>query len=372
MPATAASTFYSRTKKRVVLRVRQGNARMRRAVVPLMITAVAAGLAYWASQMLLGHHYPFFSPVAVWACLGFTHDRSVRRVIEMGLGVTLGVALGEAFSLWVGAGPLQITAIVFCAVMFARFLDSGTLFSSQAAVQGIVMVGLPAAALSTSATGGMSRWTDALMGVAVAIIVAALTPIDPRRNLRATARAATVQLARTLELIAVALRSGNAADGAFAVSRGRASQGVIEDFQSEAHAAIETAQIAASARKYRPELASLNRTMVLVDRAIRSVRVVARRSSTTPVTARSAYVADLLDELAVASLELGSAIALGQDPKLARTLLTEIAQKVSPGPVGQEYWHAQALILVLRSAVVDLAEAAGMSEEEARDCLVEL
>ncbi|XBH20820.1 FUSC family protein [Jonesiaceae bacterium BS-20] len=372
MPQRRITTVVERTRKRIRIRNRQGFARMRRAFVPLLIASVAAGISFWAAGLVLGHEFPFFAPVAVWACLGYTHERSVRRVAEMGIGVSLGVALGETFAIWVGAGPWQIGFVLFCAVMMARYIDSGALLASQAAVQGIVMVGLPAAALGSQFEGGFSRWTDALVGAVVATIVAAVTPIDPRHNLRATAQAATVQLARTLELTAAALRSGNPEDSSFAVNRGRASQGVIDDFQSEIDAAIETAQIAASARKYRSELASLNRTMVLVDRAIRSVRVVARRASSTPVTARSAFVADLLDEFALASLELGNALLLGQDPKVARELLRSVAARTSPGPIGEEYWHAQALILVLRSAVVDLAEAAGMEAQDARDALAEM
>lgn len=372
MPQFKASSVLTRTAKRVRLRTRQGVARMRRAFLPLIITSLAAGLAYWASQQFLGHAYPFFAPVAVWACLGFTHDRSMRRVIEMGIGVSVGVALGEGFAVWVGAGPIQTAMVVFCAVMMARFLDSGALLASQAAVQGIVMVGLPAAVIGGTFEGGFSRWTDALLGAGVAIVVAALTPIDPRNNLRATAQAATVQLARTLELTAVALRSGTSQDFDLAMSRGRASQGVFEDFQAEADAALATAQIAASARKYRIELVSLNRSMVLIDRAVRSVRVVARRAGTTPVTARSAFVADLLDELAAAAIELGDSIAVGRDPIRAREMLREVAIQANPGPVGEEYWHAQALILVLRSAIVDLCEAAGMDGEQARAALIEL
>ena len=372
MPKPDIAKALTRTKKRVTLRSRQGLSRMRRAFLPLLVTAVASGFAFWLSQLVLGHEYPFFAPVAVFACLGFTHGRSVRRVAEMGVGVTLGVALGETFALVAGTGPIQISLVVFCAVMLARFLDSGGLLASQAAVQGIVMVGFPAASVTSAFDGGFSRWTDALVGAAVAIVVALITPNDPRVGLRRTARATTVQLAKTLELTAMALRSGDREDSQFAMNRGRASQGVIDEFASEIDVAIETAQIAASARKYRVELAELSHTMVMIDRAIRSVRVVARRAASTPVTHRSAEVADLLDELAQAALELGDSLFLGQDPKVARNHLAAISTRLSPGPVGEQFWHAQALILVLRSAVVDLAEAAGMTPDQARDMLAEL
>src|SRR5690554_1661650 len=147
MPQRKITTVVERTRKRIRIRNRQGFARMRRAFVPLLIASVAAGISFWAAGLVLGHEFPFFAPVAVWACLGYTHERSVRRVAEMGIGVSLGVALGETFAIWVGAGPWQIGFVLFCAVMMARYIDSGALLASQAAVQGIVMVGLPAAAL---------------------------------------------------------------------------------------------------------------------------------------------------------------------------------------------------------------------------------
>ena len=110
MPKPDIAKALTRTKKRVTLRSRQGLSRMRRAFLPLLVTAVASGFAFWLSQLVLGHEYPFFAPVAVFACLGFTHGRSVRRVAEIGVGVTLGVALGETFALVAGSArptPLQ-------------------------------------------------------------------------------------------------------------------------------------------------------------------------------------------------------------------------------------------------------------------------
>ncbi|WP_435299271.1 FUSC family protein [Timonella sp. A28] len=349
--------------------LRQGVGRVRRALWPVTIAALACVLAHWVAHIVFGHPYPFFAPVAAWACLGFTHERSVRRVAETGLGLSFGIWAGEYFGMTFGHGPLQIGVAVFLSVLIARFVGSGAPLATHTGTQTAVLVGLPAGLMSPVLGGGFGRWSDALVGALVAVLVALIMPSDSRRAARASARAACRELTETLRLTAHGLRTGSESDQDIAMSRGRASESVLEEWRVTSSESLTTAQIAATARRHRAELAQIEHVRVLVDRAMRSVRVIARRASWTPQSEGTQQVADLLERLADAVTELGTALSLGTEPKVALRLIREIGADAVPGALGERSWHAQALILVLRSAIVDLAEASGATEREARDLL---
>src|SRR5690606_25225324 len=161
-------------------RVRQGGSRVRAALVPVLLAAAAAGIAYGIARYGLGHAAPFFAPVAAWICLGFSPDRQLRRVAEVAVGVAIGVGLGDVVVRAIGSGWWQIAVVVAVSALAARFIDRGAMLTTQAGVQAIVIVALPVA----QSGGPLGRWTDALVGGAVAFAVAALTPGDPRRRPR--------------------------------------------------------------------------------------------------------------------------------------------------------------------------------------------
>ena len=117
-------------------------------------------------------------------------------------------------------------------------------------MQSIVIVGCP----SMSTGGGVGRWTDALVGAAVAFVVAALTPGDPRRLPRRLGGEGLAELARTLEEIAHGMRTGDPADREAALLRGRASEPALDEWQSVTKSALGTARVTATGRRYRGEL----------------------------------------------------------------------------------------------------------------------
>ncbi|SDD39053.1 Uncharacterized membrane protein YgaE, UPF0421/DUF939 family [Sanguibacter gelidistatuariae] len=355
----------SRAGVQVRSRVRQGSTRVRAGFWPIIVVAVAASVSYGLSLQVLGHAYPFFAPVCVWICLGFTTDRSMRRVAELGIGVTVGVGLGELIVRAIGAGALQIGLVLALSALLARFIDRGALLTTQAGVQAIVIVGLPLA----STGGGFGRWTDALIGAAVAFLVAAFTPGDLRRQPRRIGGEGLVELARTLEAVANGVRSGLPADREAALLRGRASEPALDEWQSVTREALENSRITANGRKYRAELVEIGRSAILVDRTMRTVRVIARRALSLPTGQAVEHLAVLLDDLAAAARELAEAVAAGKDTKSARAHILQIAASADPGALGSSDWQVQSLILILRSAIVDLHEASGASPEEARAAL---
>ncbi len=233
-------------------------------------------MSYAIARYALGHQFPFFAPVSAWIALGFSQTRQLRRVAELAVGVAVGVGLGDLIVHGIGSGWWQIALVLVLAASVARFLDRGGMFTTQAGVQAIVVVGLPA---SVASGGALGRWTDALVGGAVAVGVAALTPGDPRRLPRRAARQALLDLAATLGGLVAGLRHADADDVEDALVRGplrpsrRSTSGATSPAARATWHACRRAGCGTATSSPRSRTAS-----AMGDRALRNARVVARRS----------------------------------------------------------------------------------------------
>jgi uncharacterized membrane protein YgaE (UPF0421/DUF939 family) len=159
-------------------------ARVRRALWPIAQTAVAAGLAYFIAQSLVGHVQPFFAPIAAMVSMSTTTDLRAQRAIQLVAGVLLGIAIGAGVAALLGDGPAALGVAVFVALCVALaigrgFIAQGALFFNQAAVAAILIL-----TVHTSAEG-TGRVIDALIGGGVALVFSlVLFPADPDSVLR--------------------------------------------------------------------------------------------------------------------------------------------------------------------------------------------
>jgi len=360
---------------RLVARVRwrQGVDRVRASWFPILQAAVAASIAFAIARYGLGHTYPFFAPICAWIALGFAADRSLRRVAEIAVGVALGVGLGDALVHVIGTGMWQVAVVLFTAATLARLLDRGAMLTSQAGSQAMVIVGLPVAA--GVGGGPLGRWTDALVGGAVAFLVAVLTPSDPRRHPRVLAQRATHELATVLDELAHGLLARSAQDVEDALVRARASQPRLDEWRDTSRNALDLARLSPAQRRHRGELGAHVDAAVLLDRAMRNARVLTRRAL---ALLESATAHDLdaaahrIDATAVAAADLASALGSGRDPARARGELLVSARALDPFAIAPDDWQVQSLVLLHRSLVVDLLEAAGEDPARAREALPEL
>lgn len=351
------------------VRVRQGRGRVRRALVPVLLASVAAAGAWAIATGVLGHETPFFAPVSAWVALGFHADRNLRRVAELAVGVAVGVLLGDLLVHVIGSGAVQIAVVLVVAALLGRFLDRGDLLATQAGVQAIVIVALPVARTGSP----LDRWTDALVGGALALLVAALSPQDPRRRVRGLAEESLTEIAEVLRYLAAGLRPGGVADAEEALTRGRACEPLLEQWRRAAGAARQSARVSPAFRRHRGELVGLEQSAVRAELAVRSLRVLARRSLIAVRDGvHSAALADVVGRVADGVDALGEALAGGVDPARARELLADAAARLDPHLLAPDRWHVQALVLLLRSVVVDLLGAAGADEAEAHAALPEL
>ncbi len=358
-------TWLRQTWLRLQARAQRGGRRVRSESRAIVTAALAAGAAYAVAHLLLSHPYPIFAPIAAFVSLGFGIDRRPRKVAELALGVSVGVAFGELFAYLFGSGPVQIAVVLALAVCLARLIDGATMFGMQAGVQSVVVVTLPAIV----GGGGFTRWTDALVGGSMAMLVAVLLPLDVRRRAQRLAESGMAEIAFTLTEVARGLRTGDPDAVDDALARARGSQGVIDEWADLVDAALAATRLTPSRLRHDDYLLRMRRASTLVDRAMRNTRVIARRAwVVSRDVAHQEELADLLETIGGSVREIS--VALGSASRLIelRPGLLAVAGRLAP----QQFsgWPAQTLVVLVRSLVVDLLELTGLTASQAREALV--
>src|SRR5688500_2174154 len=114
-----------------------GYERLRTSVWSVLQAAVAASLAYFVAEVLVGHEQPFFAPIAAVICLSVTLGQRNRRAFELVFGVAVGLMVADLLVLVIGNGTLQIAVVVLLAMAAAVFFGGGTILVNQAAVSAV-------------------------------------------------------------------------------------------------------------------------------------------------------------------------------------------------------------------------------------------
>ncbi|GAA4964592.1 FUSC family protein [Kineococcus glutinatus] len=354
----AAGTLLSTAAQR---RLRAGVQRWRGSWWQILQCAVGAALAWTLAQRLWDQPYPVFACVAVVIGLGVSTGQRLRRVAEIGAGVTGGVVIGTLLLHVLGRGAWQLSLIVLLAMAFARFVDNGVLLVNQTAVQAVFIAAMP-----PQPGGGYGRWLDAMTGAAVAILIAALLPNDPRRDVRARTAAYAGHLADILEDTAEAVRTHDEELAARTLEAARGTQQQLDAWTAAVTAGQEVAGLSPLRRGGREELQAHLRLAKGVDRATRNLRVAVRRVHTALDYGERLpeSLGGVFEELAAAVRSFGVPAFEGEEQPPGVAALRELALRLSPRVLGAEDLSATVVVAQLRSAVVDLLEAHGVPAEE--------
>jgi uncharacterized membrane protein YgaE (UPF0421/DUF939 family) len=185
--------------------------RVRAALAPSFHSALAGALAWLIAHRVLNHSDPFFAPVAATISLGTLPVQRLHRVVQMVLGVLLGIAVGTLLSDLLGVSTPVLGLIVLATMLAGRalgvgFAGDGMMLVNQAAGSAIIV-----AVLHQSGTGA-ERAIDAVVGGAVALIVGVvLFPASPLPLLGAAERAVLGSVASALEAVVSHLAAGTPA-----------------------------------------------------------------------------------------------------------------------------------------------------------------
>jgi uncharacterized membrane protein YgaE (UPF0421/DUF939 family) len=325
--------------------------------------AVTAGLAWVLASLLVGPR-PFFAPVAAIITLGFSFGQRWRRAAEVAVGVSVGVGIGLVFIRFFGTGSWQIVLVCLAAMAIAVLLGAGTLMTTQAGVQAIIVIALP------EAGAGLDRWLDALIGCALALLVATIAPLAPLRRPGTLAASFLQEVAATLRAAVDALRAGDRDVAEAVLARARSGEDLLADLEDAAKEGVAVVRQSIFLRRRLPEVRAYADLYPPLDRTSRNLRVLARRSATALWRGESvpASYLELLDQLCEVINFMAGELYAHRLPTAARKRLIAVGA-ASADLQPQRSMSTVVVLAQARSMIVDLLELTGLDPAEARESI---
>lgn len=333
-----------------------------------MQCAVGGALAWRVAEQLLHHQAPFFASVAAIIGLGVSYAHRLRRVLEIAVGVAIGVGLGDVLVRIIGRGGWQLGLVVLIAMTAVLLIDDSPLLVNQAALQAVFVIALP-----PPVGGYVGRWEDAAIGGVVALAVAFVAPANALPALRDAATGVTTTIARALRQSAEAARAGDAEDAYEALELARSTDGVLPAWRAALEAAEEVRLLSPLRRGAARETRAHRRALEPVDHAIRNLRVALRRMVVVVEQGAASGdghdhgLPDALDQVAGVLFTVPGALRDpdGEGGRRLRTALDAVAPRLDPAALAGRDLSGTVVVAQLRSAVVDLYEIAHVEQSGA-------
>ena len=327
--------------------------------------AVAAGVAWFLAADVLDHPTPFFAPIAAVVSLGTSFGQRRRRVAEVTLGVAIGVLIADLLVMWMGSGWWQMILIVALAMATGLLVDAGGLLVTQAAVQSIVV-----AALVPEPSQALLRWTDALVGGAVALVGATIVPAAPLRRPREQTAVVTDKIAFLLAGAARAIRLKEVEPTLELLADARTTDALIDELKVAADEGLSVVRSSPFRVRHREPLRKLAELVEPLDLALRNTRVVVRRAAVAayrddPVPLE---YADLCSDLSAAVEHISAELRADRMPTGVQPELRRLAARTA-GVHRTRDLSGEVILAQLRSIIADLLRMTGLSALESTDAL---
>ena len=327
--------------------------------------ALAAGAAWLIASDVLGHQTPFFAPIAAVVSLGTSYGQRLRRVVEVTIGVAIGVFVGDLFVAQLGTGWWQLTLIVALAMSTAFLLDGGQLFVTQAAVQSIVV-----ATLLPDPGAALTRWTDALIGGGVALVAATIVPAAPLRRPREQAAVVVRKIASLLRAAGDIMVDGEVEPALDLLANARSTDHLIRELQAAADEGLSVVASSPFRVRHKGQMRRMVDLVDPLDRALRSTRVLVRQTAVTAYHRRPTprSYALLCEDLATAADAIADELAANRMATAARPALLAVAHATSLVERSGEL-SVEVVLAQIRSVIVDLLLLTGLDQIESTDAL---
>jgi uncharacterized membrane protein YgaE (UPF0421/DUF939 family) len=322
-------------------------------------------VAWWIAADLLDHPSPFFAPIAAVLSLGTSYGQRLRRVVEVALGVAVGVFVGDLFVLLVGSGAWQVGLVVTLSMSVALLLDAGRLLVTQAAVQSIVVV-----TLLPDPEAAFTRWSDALVGGAVALAAATAVPRAPLRRPRLQAAVVMRKVAALLDTAASVMTDGDVDTALSLLEDARSTDGLIRELQDASDEGLSVVASSPFRLRHRSEQRRMAELVEPLDLAMRNTRVLVRRAAVAAY--RRERVPDgygrLCADLGSCAAHIAEELEADRLPAAARAGLLEVAAGTAQVGRGPDL-SAEVVLAQIRSITADLLRITGMGVMESTDAI---
>lgn len=381
LPVQPKPRGWQKVKQFLSSRIRSGGWRTRKALIPAATAAIASVAAYAFASIILGHSEPYFAATSALITLGFGRDPQMRKALEVSIGVTLGILVGDSLQALLGQGYWQGIIVVFATILLARFIDSGVIFTTQMSIQSVLVVLLP-----IPDGGPFARSLDAIIGGVIAIAITMITPVSLRKDTVSGMRELFAAINDVLRELSDALRTSESRSGWAALIEARGLQSQIDSVRTAISTADQAATYSPTRRSARQDLEEMSRTLEKTDLAVRSLRIIARRvitvideldakaTTSDDVEKMSDWFSETADAVAVLGRSVSEPAAPGRHRSLsvARDALGAVTTKLTPSSMGAGTLHGEALVMMCRPMMVDFLEATGSDHAEASSYLPNL
>jgi uncharacterized membrane protein YgaE (UPF0421/DUF939 family) len=325
--------------------------------------AVACGLAWFLAQQLLGHEQPYFAPIVALISLGTSYGQRLRRMAEVTVGVAVGVLLGDLYLHLLGRGPWQITVMVAAAMVVALLLDASPLLLNQVAIQSLVVV-----TVLPQEDAAFLRWTDALVGGAVALVAASVVPRAPLRRPREQAAVVVRRITELLRDSADRIEDGDVEAALATLREARSTDTLIRELQAAADEGLSVLASSPFRYRHRGRVRQMAELVEPLDFALRSTRVLARRVAVAchrgePIPPSYAV---LVRDLAAVAGTMADELAAGRMADVTQDRLRELGQRTATLE-RTDVLSAEAVLAQVRSLIADLLAISGVDPLEATD-----
>jgi uncharacterized membrane protein YgaE (UPF0421/DUF939 family) len=342
--------------------------RWRQRAFMIVQCSVTAGVAWLLASLLLGHQVPYFAAAAAILVLGVAYGQRLRRGVDVAIGVTLGVALGDLWLVLFGAGVWQVVLVSAIAMSLATLVGAGPLMTTQAGAQSIAVL-----VMAPSPVYGFERWLDAVIGCTLALLVATVAPSGPLRKPAVVASKVVAGMAETLDAAAAALASNDEDAASAALDRAQAAEKDLAAFDAAAAEGLEVVRHSPFRRRELGLVAAFADLHTPLDHASRNLRVLVRRCVVAVWRGDRVPEAyqDLIRRLAEVCRFIARELEEQRLPTAARDELREIGEASAHLQLTGSM-SAVVILAQLRSMVADLMQLTGMDYHEARELLPDM
>jgi uncharacterized membrane protein YgaE (UPF0421/DUF939 family) len=342
--------------------------RWRQRAFMIVQCAVTAGLAWLIASLLLGHEVPYFAAAAAILVLGVAYGQRLRRGVDVAIGVTLGVALGDLWLVLFGAGVWQVVLVCAIAMSLATLVGAGPLITTQAGANSIAVL-----VMAPSPIYGFERWLDAVIGSTLALLVATVAPSGPLRKPGEVAAKVVAGMAETLEGAADALAANDEHAASAVLDQVQATEKALATFDVVAAEGLEVVRHSPFRRRQLGLAIALSDLHEPLDHASRNLRVLVRRCVVAVWRGDQVPKAyqDLIRRLAEASRLIAKELAEHRLPTAARDQLREVAE-TSAHLALTESMSAVVILAQTRSIVADMMQLTGIEYGDARELIPDM
>lgn len=330
----------------------------------LLRLGVATGVAFFIATHVLGHSQAFFAPVSAVLVIIAGAGLRGRILIELVIGVALGVLVGELLILTIGRGGWQIALVVTLTVVVSTLLGIKGLALTQAANSSVLLAAV--IPVANAGNPAVTRFLDALIGGCCGLAMVLLVPRNPVRDIDVEVQSLLRKLSEMLARCAQAMRENDWTMAEKALEDARALQPGLQALEATAANVSEIARMAPMRWKQRDHVGLYVGAVRDLDNAIRDARVLARRTAAMLRHGEAAPTdMDLaVDSLAKAVRIFADDLSQRDDFDEARQELIDAARIAVTALPGAMTLNSAAIAAQVRSLAADLLYASGATRDE--------